>query len=259
MRRFAFLLFVGLAACDRGSSSAPASAPETPAPKSAAPVERTAAGITYIETTTGGADPDSPLPLLIGIHGYGANPEDLATTLKSLDVKARLVLLRGTEKTRSGGFAWFPVRKSKTDMSVPGLEPAADRVAAAIDVVSKSRPTRGKPVVLGFSQGGMLTFTLALRHPEVVATAFPLSGWMPPELIPEKDPKKTYPPIIAMHGAADDVLPIQPTRESVARMKERGFDVKLLEYPGVGHGVHEVMRERLDEMVGKALMDQAHK
>jgi phospholipase/carboxylesterase len=257
MRRLAFLLLAALAACDH-SSSGPA--PEPPAPKPAAtPSERTAAGITYIETTTGGVDPETALPLVVGIHGYGANPDDLASTLRSLDVKVRLVLPRGIEKTRSGGFAWFPMRKNKTDLSAPGLDVAADRLAAAIDVITKTRPTRGRPIVLGFSQGGMLTFALALRNPELVAAAFPLSGWLPPELIPPKDPNKAYPKIIAMHGTADEVLPIQPTRDSVARMKERGFDVQLFEYPGVGHGVHETMRQRLDTLVGQAAIEQAHK
>ena len=196
---------------------------------------------------------------MIALHGYGATPESLASSVADLDVPARVVLPRGFDKVEGAGFSWFKMGKKGAELNVTGLERATEKLAVAIAEIARTRPTRGRPIVLGFSQGGMLTFALALRFPELVAAAFPLSGWMPAELIPQKDPKKTYPKIIAMHGSADEVLPVAPTRDAIATMKERGFSVELLEYPGVAHAVSGPMRERLHTLIGKALLAEAGK
>lgn len=271
VRAFALALAAAtLAGCDRSSSSATpaavaptAPATTTPAPKASAaahPNDRVAAGIAYIESTTGGADAETPLPLIVAIHGYGATPESLAPSLADLDVKARVVLPRGPDKIEGGnGTSWFRIGKKGGETNVAGLDGAAERLAVAIGEIAKSRPTRGRPIVVGFSQGGMLTFALALKFPDLVSAAFPIAGWMPVELIPARDAKKTYPKIIAMHGTADDVLPIGPTRDAVAKMKERGYSVELLEYAGVAHNVNGTMRERLHTLVGKAALEQAGK
>ena len=108
----------------------------------------------------------------------------------------------------------------------------------------------GKPIVLGFSQGGALSFALALWHPEVISAAFPVGGWAPPSVLAGKG---TSVPIRAMHGEADERVPIGPTREAVAALKARGVQAELRGYPGVGHAVSPEMRLDLAQMVREAL------
>ena len=117
---------------------------------------------------------------------------------------------------------------------------AADRIAALIVTVTKTRPSRGatKAVVTGFSQGSFLSFALAVRHPEVVRAAFPISGALPPSLVPTVGVAPgSHPPIVAFHGTADAMVPIDPTRALVARLTVLGFQIVFVEEPGVGHTV----------------------
>ena len=56
----------------------------------------------------------------------------------------------------------------------------SNRLAAFIRNLSRDRASVGRPVVTGFSQGGLLTLTLAIHHDDMVSSAFPLSSWLPP-------------------------------------------------------------------------------
>jgi phospholipase/carboxylesterase len=97
----------------------------------------------------------------------------------------------------------------------------------------------------------MLSFALAVQHPELVAVALPVSGWLPESLILGPKPDAA-PPIVALHGDADEVLTIQRTRDAVAKLRSAGYDAELLEYPGVGHGVSGQMRRELYRRLAEA-------
>jgi len=92
----------------------------------------------------------------------------------------------------------------------------------------------------------MITFELAVHHPSVVGAAFPVSGWLPPPLWPRaREAGVRYPAIRAMHGDADDLIPIGPTRDAVARLRSLGFAVELHEQRGVGHEITAAMEHEL--------------
>jgi phospholipase/carboxylesterase len=205
------------------------------------------AGVAFQELVTGGGEANERLPLLVAIHGLGDRPESFLLLFRSLDAKARVVAPRGLDP-HGGGYSWFPTRVATSEPTqfAAGMDRAASRLADAIKALASGRPTLGKPIVTGFSQGGMLTFVLSTKYPEVVGAAFPLSGWLPQPLWPaSRDPARTYPRIFATHGDADDVLRIGPTREGVEHLAKLGFDVTLREYPGVGHTVSPAMRADL--------------
>ena len=64
-----------------------------------------------------------------------------------------------------------------------------------------TRPTEGRALVAGFSQGGMLTFGLALHHPDLFDGAYPIAGWFPLHLVDSViDPTRRYPAHIVRVG-----------------------------------------------------------
>jgi phospholipase/carboxylesterase len=131
---------------------------------------------------------------------------------------------------------------------------AADRVAALATSLARTKPTKGKPVITGFSQGGFLSFAVALRHPDAVAAAYPISGAVPPNLLPtEHVAKGSHPPIVALHGDADRLVPIAPARTAIRRLQELGFDAELLEYPGVGHTVTSSMSREVASRIARTI------
>jgi phospholipase/carboxylesterase len=144
------------------------------------------------------------------------------------------------------GYSWFPIRVRSQDPEriSQGMRRAATRLAQLLAELGQRHPTKGKPLVTGFSQGGMLSFALAVDHPQSIAAAIPMAGWLPPPMWPSALPPMA-PPIVALHGDGDQLLEIEPTRAAVGKLRQLGFQVELHEYPGVGHTVSPAMRREL--------------
>lgn len=234
-----------LAGCDRSPPAEPPRAAQTAtttaAPSAAAPSavtssRATRAPLERVELVKGGAAGDA-LPLIVALHGLGDDARNFAGVFDGLAGPARVVVLQAP--TRHGsGWSWFATRRDAGSVSVhaDGVAAAADLVAEEVRALAASRPTKGKPVVTGFSQGGMISFALALRHGELITRAVPVAGWLPEALWPTSRPPGAA-PIYALHGDADDVLPLAPTRAGVAHLAKLGLDVELREVPGVRHTI----------------------
>lgn len=182
---------------------------------------------------------------IVAMHGLGDTAAHFAYLLRDYPGPAKL-LLPQAPTAYSKGWSWFPTRVAET-----GVEVMAEQVAAAADEVSEllqdlidADPSHKKVVVTGFSQGGMLSFALAVRHPEQVGLAIPLSGWLPEPLWPDALPPGA-PPIRALHGERDRVLPLEPTRAGVEGLKAKGWDATLQTYAGAGHAVTPPMLTEL--------------
>lgn len=248
-------------------AAAPASRSEPePAPTPASPTQAAesaptptlrsgeVAGIHYVEWITAGAEAEQRLPMIVAIHGLGDDPEHFAELLMDFDRPARLILPRAIDPYEGGGWSWFPIRARDNDVEglAKGIDAAADRLAPAIRELSEQRPTKGKPIVLGFSQGGMLSFALAVEHGDAFAHAIPIGGWLPPPLWPKAKPESA-PPITALHGDADKAVFLEPTREAVEHLRGLGHEVELEVYPGVGHAIPPEMRDELFRVLREQL------
>ncbi len=235
MAKKALLLALVLAfpACSRDAP------PEPPAASSAPPETPK---IRFLERVTGGADANEPLPLVVAIHGFGADPESFGRLLEGFEGRVRLILPYGTSP-QGEGFSWFPLAGFDPTLLAQGSERAANGLAAMILELERTRPTRGKPIVTGFSQGGILSFTLAVKHPERIGEALPVAGMLAPPLLPTSWPMgKFAPPIHAFHGDADGIVPMRRAADSVRALVAVGFSADLKTYPGVEHTVSAAMR-----------------
>jgi phospholipase/carboxylesterase len=183
------------------------------------------------------------LPLVVAIHGLGDRPESFGRLLDGFAARARVVVPYGTA-LHGNGFSWFPIARLDPEALAEGTERAAHGLAGMIEQIERTRPTVGKPIVTGFSQGGMLSFTIAVLHPERIGEALPVSGLLVPRLWPASWPAgKAMPTMHAFHGDADTVVPFDRARASVGALKKAGFPIEFNTYPGVGHTVSAKMRE----------------
>lgn len=224
-----------------------------------APARGTAAGIEYVETVTGGASPDERLPLVIAIHGLGDRPESFLRLFAALDAKARVVALRGLAPY-ADGFTWFPLaaRNLEDPATAAGIREAAGRVTAAAAELASRRPTVGRPIVTGFSQGGALSYALAIHHGGGLSAAHPVGGWIPPDLVPSRADAGTGAarsdcPIVALHGEADPLVPVAVTRKGIEALAAGGPPVDLRIFPGIGHNIPEPMRSELLAIVAASV------
>lgn len=266
------LVVAPLTACDRSTpppetppataptavSSAPSPADPQPqdAPVAQAPAARPIAGeLHYVERILGDAKAEDRLPMIIAIHGLGDDPANFAHLFDAYGGKARLILPQGVDPTEDGGWSWFPVRARTNDVDAlaSGIEASADKLAVAIAALRESRPTQGAPIVTGFSQGGMLAFSLAVHHPEQVGFAIPVGGWLPPPLWPDAGPTAAHPNVVALHGTADNAVRYEPTKQAIEALLAKGYAVTLKSYEGVRHAIPPQERTDLYDLLDDAL------
>ena len=161
--------------------------------------------LNYIEFTTAGALPTQTLPLIVALHGYGDNPQNFARMWRKFPGPARFIVFQAPQ-VKGPGFSWFRVKRPLT-LSQPEIThqiiDAALRITQQTKRLMKTKPTVGRPIVTGFSQGGILSLTIGLLHGDVFSAAVPLA------VLPTHPPRPTTPiaPMTAFHGQADTVVP----------------------------------------------------
>ena len=204
----------------------------------------TAGELRYLEVVKGGGRADQALPLVVMIHGLGDRPRDVWISETPMPMR---VVMPQAPLPHGGGFSWFAYRAGDNDPAAlaAGIARAAGQLAVALELLVQHRPTRGKPIVGGFSQGGMLSYALAVLHPTTLRAAYPVSGMLPRPLWPAAGPEPGQGvPIRAMHGDADRIVPIAPARALVSHLTAKGYDAQLQEFRGVGHRITGAMADR---------------
>lgn len=91
---------------------------------------------------------------------------------------------------------------------------------------------RHRIYVMGLSMGGMCTYDLCCRRPELFAAAVPMCGTIYPERLKGINDIA----FSIYHGDADTTVPVEGSREAYKVLCENGVKVRLREFPGCGHG-----------------------
>ncbi|MDF2694485.1 MAG: Serine esterase, partial [Labilithrix sp.] len=146
------------------------------------------------------------------------------------------------------GFSWFQFKDGMTDEQF-GAEVSTSEARLWKGIAKLAGKRR--LIVTGFSQGGILSFAIASRHPNEVVRAFPVAGSCPGPLLPQN--KARAAPLLAFHGTVDRVLDVKWGREAVNAFKEQGNEAELREYEGVGHSMTRQIHEDLWSAIVKAL------
>jgi phospholipase/carboxylesterase len=214
-------------------------------PKASAPLPH--ASLTYAEIMTGGADSDEPAPLVVALHGLGDAPERFLSVFSGFHARARVVAPH-SEFHYSTGYTWFEGQSAQTDKGAPEIASVATTVTKFATEMARAQPTLGKPIVMGFSQGGALAFQIGVHHSDAVAATFPIGGWLTPALWPSARPRSPV-NVTLFHGTADTVVPFDKTKTAVLHLQKLGFPLDLHEYPGGGHGIPGVERSEMLDAV----------
>ena len=191
-----------------------------------------------LEVPSGRADSEA-MPMVVLIHGRGADANDLADLAPLIDPPsgARFVLPNAPKPFEAYpgmtfGWTWFE-----------GWPPRQDSVAESrtilltfLDEVTARYPTTSL-IISGFSQGGMMSLDAGLRRE--VSGIIAMSGGLYEDDLPDLRTVAKV-PILLAHGTADEVVSVNYARRARARLEDAGFDVQYHEYP-MGHQV--VMEE----------------
>lgn len=231
-------------------------APDAPmAADSTAFSATTVAGRRALVLTPESAARDAALPLLVLLHWSESTPEEIARLVDWPALPVRILIPQGAHP-RPHGWSWFAEGYAEMGAEAARAETlrAVDEIAAWLEAARRELPTAGAPMVAGVSYGGDLAFLLAVLRPTSVGAAFPVAARFLPEWLPAaRGCGEACPAVFALHGDADTVVPIAPTREAVDELARRGWPVELRGYPGVGHGFTRAMRDDLGRAVARRL------
>jgi thioredoxin 1 len=190
--------------------------------------------------------------VLMMIHGYGANEQDLGGLLPYLDPEGRFlaVMPRGTIAA-GPGFAWFqlpgtgeaPPDDATLLSSLEELDDLLDTVCA------EHGKERSEAVIGGFSQGAALAVALGLRTSgrDRPAGVIALSGFLAHVDGVDYDWEAARSiPFLVQHGTEDDLIPVDVGRALARTLVEHEVPVVYSEYP-MGHQVAMESLERAHE------------
>lgn len=180
--------------------------------------------------------------LLILLHGYGSNEEDLFSFATELPDDLLIVSARAPQDLSSGSFSWYTIYFNTGEgkfSDIPEAIEARETISTFIDEVQERYSIApNKTFLLGFSQGTILSYSVALNYPEKVQKVIALSGYVNPELLPESLEKMDYSKLdfFISHGTVDQVIPSEWAQKAPLFLKELNVNHSYQEYP-VGHGV----------------------
>ena len=181
-------------------------------------------------------------PLLIMCHGYGSDENDLFSFATELPEELFIISLRAPYAMQPYGNAWYAINfdaeKGKWSDNEQAKQ-SVDLISEFIDYACETYPVNSKNVtLLGFSQGTILSYAVALNYPEKVKNVVALSGYVNEDILPNNIDKKdvAHLSFFCSHGSVDQVIPIDWARKAPEFLKALNIDYKYSEYP-VGHGV----------------------
>jgi len=181
-------------------------------------------------------------PLLLLIHGYGSNEEDLFGFAAQLPDEYYIISVRAPYNLQGQGFAWYAINfdagMNKFTDDVQARQ-SRDLIAQFIDEAIAAYPIdKDNITLIGFSQGAILSYGVSLTYPEKISRVVALSGYLHPEIIGDDLAKEKLAHLkyFASHGIADQVIPVEWARKAPEFLKTLGVDAEYHEY-NAGHGV----------------------
>ena len=181
-------------------------------------------------------------PLLLLLHGYGSNEADLFSFASELPEQYYVLSVRAPYDMQYGSYAWYAINFDAGMNKFTDNEQARksrDLIVKFIDEVIEKYPVDPRQITLvGFSQGSILSYAVALSHPEKIQKVAALSGYLHPDILHDEYKDKDFSnlKVFASHGTSDQVIPIEWARKVKPFLQDLKIDVTYKEYP-VGHGV----------------------
>lgn len=181
-------------------------------------------------------------PLLLLLHGYGSNEEDLFSFASELPDEYYVISARAPYGLPPYGYAWYAINFDADENKFSDIAQARqsrDLVLQFIDELTTQYPIDAEDVTLvGFSQGCILSYAAALSHPEKIQRVVAMSGYLNEDIALDGFRENDFSQLkmFISHGSADQVIPVDWARKAKPELDKLGIESVYKEYP-VGHGV----------------------
>ena len=195
-------------------------------------------------------EPSEKAPLLILLHGVGSNMYDLFGLAAYLDKRFQILSAQAPNVMQPGSFAWFPILEFlPTNIKIDAEAAEASRLKViefVKEAVESYEADPEKVYLMGFSQGCIMSMSVMLSEPELLAGVVGMSGRILPEIEPliAADERLKDFPILWVHGMNDNVLPISYGRAARDKLSALPVNLTYKEY----QMAHEVSGESLHDV-----------
>jgi phospholipase/carboxylesterase len=180
--------------------------------------------------------------LLVMIHGYGSNEEDLFSFRHDLPKDWIIVSFRAPRNSDYEGFAWYDIDFNNPDkfLDVDQAVDSMKLIMKSIDNLKHHYQLESKTNIVGFSQGGVLTYAMTLTYPDYFHKVACLSSYPDPKILKNIKGKKEIQHLrfFVSHGSEDAVIPLDWGRKAADFLYELGAFFTFREYM-TGHSVNQ--------------------
>ncbi|NVZ20577.1 alpha/beta hydrolase [Pseudomonas costantinii] len=211
--------------------------------------------LSYLEQTQGDARNQ---PLVIFLHGFGSNEEDLFSIKDALPSTWTYLSARAPMPVDFNGYRWFAKKPGDGDYDAEtaDLQRSATLIEDFVTQATAKYHTRSDRVFLvGFSQGAIMSYEVGLRKPALVRGIAALSGSVLPVLKAELKPDESLDKLAIFigHGTLDQALPYVSATRANEVLVGLGLKPEFHGYPGMPHTVSEAEVQDLKAWLEKSL------
>lgn len=199
----------------------------------------TLAGLTYLVKEPVTKTDDAPL--LIMLHGYGSNAQDLFGLAQFMPARYRVISVQAPITLAKGSYAWYHLDMSGGKPKYTYTEAEQSRKLIAQFIAEAKVKFKSNQVhLLGFSQGAIMSYSVAFTQPEKVKSITALSGRVLQEVSTSIKTSVALQQlkVFVGHGTTDNVLPITYGKEAQAICTRLKVKLTYTEYP-MGHEINQ--------------------
>ena len=181
-------------------------------------------------------------PLLLLLHGYGSNEADLFSFARELPEDCFIISAQAPHSLMYGAYAWYAINFDADQNKFSDIGQARqsrEMIMRFIEELEQKYPIDSNDITLiGFSQGAILSYAIALSYPEKIRRVVALSGYLNTEIAVDdfQDNDFSNTQFFISHGYMDQVIPVEWAQKAPVILTEMGIKNSYQEYPA-GHGV----------------------
>jgi len=185
---------------------------------------------------------------LLMLHGFGSNETDLFAFAEHLPADLLIISARAPFALEFGGYAWYDIYFDVYNNKVSDNQQAAEtlnRLSEFVDfLIQQYNIDKTNFNLMGFSQGAVLSYALALNFPEKIKNVVALSGYINEDIMPLQEKLENYRHLnfFVSHGIYDEVIPVEEARKIPPYLQKRKIRHIYNEYE-MGHEVNMACME----------------
>jgi phospholipase/carboxylesterase len=165
---------------------------------------------------------------IVVLHGLGDSMNGWRWLPEELDLPEVGYLLVNAPDPYYGGFSWYDLPGD----SGPGIRRSRAELTALLDAERAAGYPSESTILLGFSQGCLMTLDVGFRYAHRLAGLVGISGyvWEPEDLVRSLPPVAREQAALFTHGTRDPLIPLGPVREQVRQLKAAGLSLEWREF-----------------------------